>query len=102
MMCSANRSLLPGLALAVVLLHEGAVAQTHWSIQYTETGNISLGLDAVDADHCWIAGAQNGIGPRVGRTSDGGASWEWIVTEINQSMFWLDVEIGRASCRERG
>ena len=93
MMCSANRSLLPGLALAVVLLHEGAVAQTHWSIQYTETGNISLGLDAVDADHCWIAGAQNGIGPRVGRTSDGGASWEWIVTEINQSMFWLDVDM---------
>jgi hypothetical protein len=82
---SSLRSLASGL-LATTLWAASAPAQTHWSVQYTETGNISLGLDAVDEDHCWIAGAQNGIGPRVGRTSDGGASWEWIGTHFSPLM----------------
>ena len=75
------------------MLAPETVAQSQWSVQYTQTGNISLGLDAVDANHCWIAGATDGIGPHVGRTTDGGQTWDWVYTDISQSMFWLDVDM---------
>lgn len=68
-------------------------AQSQWSVQYTQTGNISLGLDATDANHCWIAGGTDGIGPHVGRTSDGGQTWEWVFTDPNIGLLLLDVEM---------
>ncbi len=67
-------------------------AQSDWSVQYTQTGNISLGLDAIDSTRCWIAGGTNGIGPHVGRTTDGGNSWQWTFTDTAQALFWLDVD----------
>lgn len=37
-----------------------AAQQTGWFVQYTEPGNISQAVSAVDHDHAYIAGSKDG------------------------------------------
>lgn len=91
------RHLTPGLLLAVVLVAAGCGAPADpepptaptltWETQYEDSTALFIGLHAVDAQTVWVAGT----GGRVGRTVDGGTTWEIGVVPGTDSLQFRDV-----------
>ncbi len=91
------RHLSPGLFLAVVLVAGGCGAPADpappaaptltWETQYEDSTALFIGLHAVDAQTVWVAGT----GGRVGRTVDGGTTWDITTVPGADSLQFRDV-----------
>ena len=63
--------------------------------EWTDHGPIyelCFGIDFVNSNDGWTAGAMNAIGPRINHSSDGGQTWANQTSELN-TMFWMDVDM---------
>jgi photosystem II stability/assembly factor-like uncharacterized protein len=88
---------LPGALLVSLFLLSGCGAPADraasdeptltWETQYEDSTALFIGLHAVDAQTVWVAGT----GGRVGRTVDGGTTWEINVVPGTDSLQFRDV-----------
>jgi len=65
---------------------QGLVDPT-WQVQYRDSSALFIGIDAVDSSTVWVSGT----GGRVGRTTDGGATWAVTVVPGADSLQFRDV-----------
>jgi hypothetical protein len=63
-----------------------------WELQTTLMGSIGMGLDFIDHDTGWMAGAIDGLGPTIWNTTNGGATWN-IQTSEMLTFFYLNIDM---------
>ena len=64
-----------------------------WSVSDSNLGTIALGIDFIDESTGYVAGAQNGSGPVVWKSVDGGDSFR-VSTDELLSMTYMAVAFG--------
>ncbi len=67
-----------------------------WTIQKQNMATILMGVDFLDAETGYVAGGNDGVGPVVFRTNDGGRTWFQQVDGTPSASF-LDISFGDAT-----
>lgn len=77
-------------ALVAILLAP-TVAMAGWT-EHGVVNEILFGVDYTDYDNGWTAGGKDGIGPRINKFEDGGATW-YNQTSDMLTMMWLNIDM---------
>ena len=67
-------------------------ASNDWELQNSMPGSIGMGLDFIDHNTGWMAGAIDGLGPTIWKTSNGGQNWT-IQTSEMFTMMYLNIDM---------
>lgn len=62
-----------------------------WSIQSENVATILLGVDAIDASTLYVAGGNDGVGPIILKSTDGGQTYEQQIDSL-QSMSYMAID----------
>lgn len=81
------------IPLAILALLPMESAQAEWEVTHPNLGTIAFGVDFTSADEGFIAGGNNGSGPIIWKTTNGGDDYG-ISTDETVTMMYLDVAMG--------
>ncbi len=82
------------LALPILVwLAPGAASAGTWTIQKQNLATVIMGVDFLDTEVGYVAGGNDGVGPVIFRTNDGGRTWFQQVDGMPTATF-LDVSFG--------
>lgn len=82
------------LALAIApFVLASAPALAGWEATDANLGTIVMGIDMMDTQTGLAAGAANGSGPMIWKTTDGGDSWR-VLNNETLTMSYMDISMG--------